>query len=288
MVTRFIDALDASNAVIATHTETNDAIMSWNIPTIFPTLTEGVTYNFVMRTPETLGYTVPEVFSPLDLGAKLLFWFDASDKSVLWQDAAGTNPVTTSGQTIARMLDKSGNGYVLNRRASGTTVYTESGGNAFLAQNGDAAGYSTTTAVTGLTSTCEYYALLRTSDTGDSILGAVATAAPETLFGRVAGFAATAVNMTTPTYYKNGASVGVITAGNAMRAQFVTGSWVQLGAAPLDMTGASWTGVFPFNNPNWGPATMNGDWMHSILTTQLTELERFNLMLWLQGRVNPL
>lgn len=35
-------------------------------------------------------------------------WFDASDLSTLWQDVAGTTPVTAAGQAVARWDDKSG------------------------------------------------------------------------------------------------------------------------------------------------------------------------------------
>lgn len=38
-------------------------------------------------------------------------WYDPSDLNTLWQDTAGTIPVTTSGQMVARIDDKSGNGY---------------------------------------------------------------------------------------------------------------------------------------------------------------------------------
>ena len=36
-------------------------------------------------------------------------WYDPSDLSTLFQDTAGTTPVTTAGQTVGLMLDKSGN-----------------------------------------------------------------------------------------------------------------------------------------------------------------------------------
>lgn len=38
-------------------------------------------------------------------------WFDPSDMSTLYQDAAGTTPVTVVEQPVGKMLDKSGNGY---------------------------------------------------------------------------------------------------------------------------------------------------------------------------------
>ena len=37
-------------------------------------------------------------------------WFDPSDLSTLFQDSAGTTPVTTAGQPVGLMLDKSGMG----------------------------------------------------------------------------------------------------------------------------------------------------------------------------------
>ena len=37
-------------------------------------------------------------------------WYDPSDISTLFQDAAGTTPVTAYGQPVGRILDKSGNG----------------------------------------------------------------------------------------------------------------------------------------------------------------------------------
>ena len=37
-------------------------------------------------------------------------WYDPSDLSTLFQDDAGTTPVTEPGQTVGLMLDKSGNG----------------------------------------------------------------------------------------------------------------------------------------------------------------------------------
>jgi hypothetical protein len=46
-------------------------------------------------------------FNPLSLSPSL--WFDFSDLTTLFQDTGGTSPVTTTGQSIARINDKSGN-----------------------------------------------------------------------------------------------------------------------------------------------------------------------------------
>ena len=55
---------------------------------------------------------VPEpVWTPLDLfkGGKQGVWYDPSDLSTMFQDAAGTVPVTANGDPVALMRDKSGN-----------------------------------------------------------------------------------------------------------------------------------------------------------------------------------
>ena len=58
------------------------------------------------------GPPAPSAFSPLEMFGPGVpgVWFDASDMSTLFQDSAGTTPVTTAGQPVGRMLDKSGNG----------------------------------------------------------------------------------------------------------------------------------------------------------------------------------
>jgi hypothetical protein len=56
----------------------------------------------------TMGFTA----SPLALFAagEQGVWYDPSDLSTLFQDSAGTTPVTAAGQPVGRMLDKSGRG----------------------------------------------------------------------------------------------------------------------------------------------------------------------------------
>lgn len=48
-------------------------------------------------------------FDPMDL--RPLVFYDPADITTLWQDSAGTNPITNDGQTVRRIDDKSGNGY---------------------------------------------------------------------------------------------------------------------------------------------------------------------------------
>jgi len=51
-------------------------------------------------------FSIADLFASSEQGA----WYGPSDLSTLFQDSAGTTPVTTAGQPVGRMLDKSGNG----------------------------------------------------------------------------------------------------------------------------------------------------------------------------------
>jgi hypothetical protein len=56
--------------------------------------------------------TEPEAFTPLELfqSGEQGVWYEPSDLSTLFQDAAGTTPVTSDGDPVGLMQDKSGNG----------------------------------------------------------------------------------------------------------------------------------------------------------------------------------
>lgn len=56
-------------------------------------------------------WTPKQLFRSGAVGA----WFDLSDRKTLFQDAAGTEPVTQSGQSVGLIRDKSGNGYHLGQ-----------------------------------------------------------------------------------------------------------------------------------------------------------------------------
>jgi hypothetical protein len=78
-------------------------------------------------------------FSPASLfaGGAEGAWFDPSDLSTLFQDNAGTTPVTASGQSVGKMLDKSGNGnHATQATPSKRPIYTTGGGLSWLAFDG--------------------------------------------------------------------------------------------------------------------------------------------------------
>jgi len=92
----------------------------------------------ITATSVRLGW-VQGIWTPLQLflAGVLGFWFDPSDLSTLFQDAAGTIPVTADGDPVGLMLDKSGNGYHASQSVSGSRlVYRTDGVLHWLEFNG--------------------------------------------------------------------------------------------------------------------------------------------------------
>ena len=74
-------------------------------------------------------------WSPLELFAagEKGVWYDPSDFSTMWQDTAGTTPVTAVGQSVARIDDKSGNGkHATQATPASRPLLQESGGKYYL------------------------------------------------------------------------------------------------------------------------------------------------------------
>lgn len=65
-------------------------------------------------------------------------WFDPSDFSTMFQDSAGTTPVTAVGQPVGKILDKSGNGnHAIQATAANRPVLQQdANGRYYLAFNG--------------------------------------------------------------------------------------------------------------------------------------------------------
>lgn len=89
-------------------------------------------YTKIMQTMG--GFSPSQLFAAGEQG----FWYDPSDFSTMFQDAAGTTPVTAVGQPVGRILDKSGRG---NHATQSTSVARpvlgqEAGGQYYLAFDG--------------------------------------------------------------------------------------------------------------------------------------------------------
>lgn len=64
-------------------------------------------------------------------------WYDPSDMNTLFQDDAGTIPVTASGQTVGRILDKSGRGnHATQSSAANRPTFRDVGGLRYLEFDG--------------------------------------------------------------------------------------------------------------------------------------------------------
>lgn len=110
----------------------------------------------------------------------LVAWYDASDLSTLFQDTSGTVPVTTTGQDVRKMLDKSGLGNHLTFEAGlgSSMTYQNSGGLHWVQGQGSAI---TCTAFTGLDSKTAYgiYGAMTSSSTSSiNIFNFGSTATP--------------------------------------------------------------------------------------------------------------
>ena len=130
-------------------------------------------------------YGSSSAWSPLELFAasEVGVWYDPSDLSTLWQDTAGTTPVTADGQTVARIDDKSGNGkHATQSDAAKRPLYKTSGGLHWLQFDGaddslvtSAIDFRATDKVTassgvrkGTSAATEVYAELSTSTTANN------------------------------------------------------------------------------------------------------------------------
>ena len=81
--------------------------------------------------------SVARAWSPPDIPS-LGAWYDPSDLTTMFQDAAGTTPVTAAGQPVGLILDKSGNGYHASQSTSTARplFQIDGGGNAYLSFDG--------------------------------------------------------------------------------------------------------------------------------------------------------
>lgn len=72
-------------------------------------------------------------------------WYDPSDMSTLFQDAAGTTPVTAVGQPVGKMLDKSGNANHATQASAGSrpVLRQDASGFSYLEFNGSSSALAT-------------------------------------------------------------------------------------------------------------------------------------------------
>jgi len=72
--------------------------------------------------PSIAATKIAYMFSPLDLSP--VAWYDFSDISTLWKDTGRTSAVTTDGDIVLGVSDKSGNAHHLSETTNGRTYKT--------------------------------------------------------------------------------------------------------------------------------------------------------------------
>jgi len=98
----------------------------------------------------------------------LLLWIDSADSSTLFKDTAGTQPVTTNGDIVRRINDKSGNSYYSTTAAT-TNIYTTAqlnGKSSIQVPSGS--GFATIPFTVSITNTVSLFLLIQTASGGSN------------------------------------------------------------------------------------------------------------------------
>lgn len=211
--------------------------------------------------PFKLSLLVKALFSPATQFAtgQLGGWYDPSDYATLFQDSAGTTPVTGVAQPVGRVLDKSGRSNTLTQAtASARPLTNTQGAVKYLTFDGIDDGL--TTGPMTFTADMDCFIAVRRNSAANVVLAMPASGALP-FFGVMASADASPADngSGTPTYAANGVSVNGGLTGTT-RAQLHTAlpvaSWVVLEVRNLNLP-AGW-GSFALGNYGGG-FNLNGD-----------------------------
>lgn len=119
-------------------TNYNDGMLAWLRDYFFKTYSTNP--DLLSKYIDEVGYTMNLPFTPADFFAASEpgAWYDMTDISTMFQDSAGTTPVTAAGQFCGRIEDKSGNGHHAVMATAGKlpTVRQDAGGAYYLEFDG--------------------------------------------------------------------------------------------------------------------------------------------------------
>ena len=214
-------------------------------------------------------------FVPTDL-ADLFAWYDFTDTSSLYTDAARTTNVATDGDLVRGVLDKSGNGWHMGN-ASGGNTWDATNGQVQVSGAETATRYTTDASPTGLPATLEFYAGLKTSDSQFIFFYVTASG----FFGVLDGSGSSAdQGFGNPVYSADGVDIGDTRVD--LLNDWSTGAGVVAGVRDVDASGLpghlwkffSYTSGFAYD----------GDVTHIVVTEPLTVSERSDLQTYLQAR----
>lgn len=213
------------------------------------------------------------------------FWYDPSDLSTLFQDAAGTIPVTASGQPVARVNDKSGKGrhWTVQGGTSGARpTLVISGGLYALDFDGvDDALLHTGTMPTGL---LDVFLAHNRDGTGQWVPFYGDASGSDTYFGvhQTGSTGAAASGAGTPTYHVDGFAVNM---GGSVRVDLYnadTSAAVHvLETRAVNLS--TWAGIgFGKYFDGW---LFDGKFYGAVGRTTLNTTERAELYAWLNGKL---
>ena len=224
-------------------------------------------------------------FNPASLfaGGELGLWHDPSDIATLYQDSAGTTPVTAVAQPVGKENDKSGRGnHALQATSAARSIYNSTSGVQYLTFDGVDDGLSTGAITLGADMDC-FIAFRRNSST------------PMIIFTRVPGggdYFGTIVDgdgngnssgVGFPTYAVNGVDVngGAISATRGQIAAAIpVGAWVVLEVRNLDLS------IWPqFCTSTYPSFEFNGDIGGIILCPAQTNVNREKIRTYLGAKV---
>lgn len=114
------------------------------------------------------GFSPRSLFAAGEVGA----WYDPSDLTTLFQDTGGTTPVTTAGQRVALMQDKSGRGNHATQSvlAQRPTYQVDAGGRPYLEFDGIDDGMLTSTITPGADKVAVFAGVRKLSDAATGTL----------------------------------------------------------------------------------------------------------------------
>ena len=137
-------------------------------------------------------FFVERIFSNGEPGV----WYDVSDLSTMFQDRAGTIPVTAIGQTVGRIIDKSGRGNHLTAisDAARGLYQADVSGRPFVLFDGVDDGYLTPTITPGTDKVQIFAGVRKLSDAATGVVVESSTGSGNGRFGIFAPASAAATN----------------------------------------------------------------------------------------------
>lgn len=213
-------------------------------------------------------------------------WYDPSDFSTLFQDSAGTTPVTVVQQALGRVNDKSGRGNNATQAtaASRSILRQDVGGSYYLEFDGIDDGL--TTGPMTFSANMDFFIAVRRATTAMVVLAAAGATSPA-YFGVLAGgdFSVADADSGSPTYAVNGVSVNggaVGTTRDQLHTATPVNTWHVVEIRNLNLSSANWNAL---SIGNYSSFMLTGDIGGIILWPAGTDATRTNNRKFLGNKV---